>query len=206
MDKEVNADVKINSSDLFTFMVYQNYHSRNGILAIIFGVLCAFMAYYTYGTVKQSYTVIYIIFAVVMLLYEPYSLYEKSKKHLKSNELNEKTWHYKLNKEGFIVSIDMSDLNDIKKHNKDINSIKKDDSEKSIEKTLDTEKNIENSDRNSVFIDWKDVFKVVRTNKALYIYTSRVNAHIIPFRYIGSEWETLSKILYRNVAQYKLKL
>ena len=67
------------------------------------------------------------------------------------------------------------------------------------------DKNSHNS-ANSVFLDWKMVFKIVKTKKALYIYTSRINAHIIPMKYLESEWESVSKILYRNVEQFRLKL
>lgn len=186
--EEVNVDVKVDYKDIFSFLIYQNYHSKNGIIAIVLGIFALFSAIYTFGNVKQSYTMLFSIVAFVMLIYEPYALYIKAKNHMKKNAINNKVWHYSIQKKGLLIAIDEKDLKEIE------------------EKEMKEEDKNSQDSANSVFLDWKMVFKIVKTKKALYIYTSRINAHIIPMKYLESEWESVSKILYRNVEQFRLKL
>ena len=53
---------------------------------------------------------------------------------------------------------------------------------------------------------WKQVYKVVHTRKALYIFSGKTNAYIIPNHYTEDNWNALSKIIVRNVEEFKRKL
>jgi hypothetical protein len=60
--------------------------------------------------------------------------------------------------------------------------------------------------QNSVLLPWKQVYKVVHTKKALYIFSNNVNAYIIPNRYTEDNWNALEKIIVRNVDDFRRKL
>ena len=63
--EQVNLDVTIDDKDMFDFNLYHTYHSKNGWLAIIFGVAAVVAAFVTYGRVTRAYTTIYVMIGFV---------------------------------------------------------------------------------------------------------------------------------------------
>lgn len=169
--EQVNLDVTITDKDMFDFNLYHTYHSKNGWLAIIFGVAAVVAAVATYGTVKQAYTTIYVVIGIVMLIYEPYAVWSNSKRQMRVNEVLRNPLHYAIDASGVRVTTDVE-----------------------VE-----------GDRTAT-LQWKQVYKVVHTRKALYIFSGKTNAYIIPNHYTEDNWNALSKIIVRNVEDYKRKL
>jgi hypothetical protein len=170
--EQVNLDVTIDDKDMFDFNLYHTYHSKNGWLAIIFGVAAVVAAFVTYGRVTRAYTTIYVMIGFVMLIYEPFAVYSNSKRQMKLSEVLQNVLHYAINSEGVMVTTD-----------------------------------VEMEDgQNSVLLPWKQVYKVVHTKKALYIFSNNVNAYIIPNRYTEDNWNALEKIIVRNVDDFRRKL
>jgi hypothetical protein len=156
---------------MFDFNLYHTYHSKNGWLAIIFGIAAFVAAIMTYGTVTRAYTTIYVVIAVVMLIYEPYAVWSNSKRQMRLSEVLQNPLHYTIDKDGVRVTTD-----------------------------------IEVEGDKTAVLPWKNVFKVVHTKKALYIFSGKTNAYIIPNNYTEDIWNTLSKIIVRNVDDFRRKL
>lgn len=72
--------------------------------------------------------------------------------------------------------------------------------------TISTDIDLGEGDNKSNTIEWKRIFKAVKTKKALYIYTGLKNASVIPDRALDGVWDDLKKIIIRNVPDHRYKL
>lgn len=159
-------DVTITSKDMYRFNMYHAYHGFQGIFATVIGILVLVVAGATFGKVETMYTVMYIIFGVVFLVYVPASLYMRSKQQILSSEVLRQALHYKFDEEGVHVS--------------------------QKEQTAD--------------LLWNQIYKVVATKSNLLVYSSRVNAYVIPRSVMGTEYETVTQLARKNLEKYRLKL
>lgn len=75
-------EVKVNltDKDLYSFLMYHNYHGAQGKLGILVAALAFVAAVVTFGRVEMMYTILYVVCGVVFLVYTPLSLKLKSKK------------------------------------------------------------------------------------------------------------------------------
>ncbi len=53
---------------------------------------------------------------------------------------------------------------------------------------------------------WNQIYKIVSTKSNLLIYSSRVNAYVIPRDVIGAEYETVASLAKDYLEKYRLKL
>lgn len=53
---------------------------------------------------------------------------------------------------------------------------------------------------------WNQIYKVVSTKSNLLIYSSRVNAYVIPRNAISKEYETVAQLAAKHLEKYRLKL
>lgn len=53
---------------------------------------------------------------------------------------------------------------------------------------------------------WNQIYKVVSTKSNLLIYSSRVNAYVIPRKAISDEYETVAQLAGNHLEKYRLKL
>lgn len=53
---------------------------------------------------------------------------------------------------------------------------------------------------------WNQIYKVVSTKSNLLIYSSRVNAYVIPKSAIGKEYEKITQLAVNHLEKYRLKL
>lgn len=93
----VELDVKIESGDLYDYMLRHSYYSPAGILGSTFGAVLILFALMT----KQW---VFIVLGLIMLLYLPWTLFIKSKKQILSNPSFQKPLHYVLDQEGIAIS------------------------------------------------------------------------------------------------------
>ncbi|MCH5250414.1 MAG: YcxB family protein [Lachnospiraceae bacterium] len=96
---EVEFDVQMNSSVLYDYMLHHTFSSFAGILGSVVGALFLVVAY-------MDRQVIFLIAGVVILAYQPWSLFLKSKQQMLNNPAFKKPLHYKLTEEGIEVSQD----------------------------------------------------------------------------------------------------
>ena len=64
-------DIKLKSQDMYRFNMYQTYTGFHGWFSIIVSIIIFFVAGLTYGGLDITYTVLYIAFGIIFLLYMP---------------------------------------------------------------------------------------------------------------------------------------
>lgn len=159
-------EVTITDKDMYRFNLYHAYHGFQGIFATLIGVLVLIMAAATFGKAEPMYTVLYIVFGIVFLIYVPANLYLRSKRQIASSDVLKQALHYRVDDDGVHVS--------------------------QGEQTAD--------------LEWKQIYKMVSTKSHLLIYSSRVNAYVIPREAIGEQYETVVGLAVNHLEGYRLKL
>ena len=97
-------DIKVKTMDMFHFNMYQAYTTMEGWLAIIMAVIAFVVAKVTYGRVETPYTVVYVVFGIILLFYVPVALLIRAKCTIASNLVLQDTLHYLVDDNGFTVS------------------------------------------------------------------------------------------------------
>ena len=85
----LELDVKIESKDLYDYMLRHSYNSPSGILGSCFGALLVVLAVLTGQWM-------YLVFGIIMLAYLPWTLFLRSKKQALTNAGFQKPLHYVL--------------------------------------------------------------------------------------------------------------
>lgn len=93
---ELEFDVKIDAGALYDYMLRHTYSGAAGILGSAVGAM-GIVAFFMNGYP------LYLIFGVVILAYQPVSLYMRAKKQALNPVFKEKL-HYKMTEEGVTVS------------------------------------------------------------------------------------------------------
>lgn len=96
-DVMMEFDIKIESGDLYDYMLRHSYYSPAGILGSCFGALFIVLAVMT----EQW---IYILLGGILLIYLPCNLFLKSKLQVGNNPSFKKPLHYKLDDQGIMIS------------------------------------------------------------------------------------------------------
>ena len=97
-------DIKLKSQDMYRFNMYQTYTGFHGWFSIIVSIIIFIVAGLTYGGLDITYTVLYIAFGIIFLLYMPVTLWLRSKSALAASEVLRGTLHYLVDENGFTVS------------------------------------------------------------------------------------------------------
>lgn len=159
-------EVTITDKDMYRFNLYHAYHGFQGIFATLIGVWVLIMAVATFGKVAPMYTVLYIVFGIVFLVYVPANLYLRSKRQIASSDVLKQALRYKVDDVGVHVS--------------------------QGDQTAD--------------LEWKQIYKMVSTKSHLLIYSSRVNAYVIPREAIREQYETVVGLAVNHLEGYRLKM
>ncbi|MCI9527266.1 MAG: YcxB family protein [Lachnospiraceae bacterium] len=159
-------EVTITDKDMFRFNIYHAYHGFQGIIATLVGIWVLVMAGLTLGKVNIMYTVLYIVFGILFLVYVPGNLYLRSKKQLSSSDVLKNALRYRIDDAGVHVS--------------------------QGEQTAD--------------LEWKQIYKMVSTKSQILIYSSRVNAYIIPKEAIGEQYQAILGLAISHLEGYRLKM
>ncbi len=155
----LELDVKIESGDLYDYMMAHTYNSPAGIVGSCFGGLLVVIA-------LMNHKWIFLIAGVVVLLYLPWTLFLKSKQQALNNPAFKNTLHYVLDEQGITVS-----------QGEEIQSQA-----------------------------WENMFKATSTGKSIIIYTSPVNATILPRRALGENLSQCIEIISTHMPPKKVKI
>jgi hypothetical protein len=98
--EEIKVEVKINVGDMYNFFMYHTYSKASGILSVFFGVAMFGLLAYTYGTVTQGQSAIYMLFGIFFLVFNPVSFWARAKKQVKLSPIFQEPIIYIFNKEG----------------------------------------------------------------------------------------------------------
>lgn len=100
----IEFDITLTSKDMYRFNMYQTYSGFHGWFSVIVAICAFIVAGVTYGKVELTYTIIYIVFGIVFLLYLPVTLYVRSGHSLAASRILGKPLHYAVDGEGIGVS------------------------------------------------------------------------------------------------------
>lgn len=159
-------EVTITEKDMYRFNMYHAYHSFQGIFATVIGLLVFAVAIATRGRVPGMYTVLYMVFGLVFLVYLPGSLYLRSKQQIHTSEVLKNALSYQVDEEGIHVS----------------------------------------QEAQTATLAWNQIYKIVSTKHNLLIYSSRVNAYVIPRTVIKEEYQTVAALAAEHLESFRLKL
>ncbi len=155
----LELDVKIESGDLYDYMMAHSYNSASGILGSCFGALMIVVA-----VLKSQW--IFLIAGVVVLLYLPWTLLLKSKQQILNNPAFKDALHYVLDENGITVS----------------------------------------QGEESQSQAWEQMYKATSTGRSIIIYTSAVNATILPRRALGENTSKCIEIISTHMPPNKVKI
>lgn len=100
----IKFDITLTSKDMYRFNMYQTYSGFHGWFSVVISIVAFVLAVRSYGKVEPMYTVLYIAFGILFLVYIPISLYLRSKHSLAASKVLSSTLHYAVGEEGFVVS------------------------------------------------------------------------------------------------------
>ena len=100
----IEFDATLSAKDMYRFNMYQTYSGFHGWFSILFSILIFVVAGTTYGKVEMSYTLLYVVFGVIFLVYQTVRLLLSSMHSLAASEVLRKPLHYAVGEEGFTVS------------------------------------------------------------------------------------------------------
>lgn len=155
----LELDVKIESGDLYDYMMAHTYNSASGIIGSCFGALMVII-----GLMSKQW--IFLIAGIVLLLYLPWTLFLKSKQQEHNNPAFKNTLHYVLDDTGLTVS----------------------------------------QGETSQSQAWENMHKATSTNRSIIVYTSPVNATIIPRKALGQDVSKCIEIISTHMPPNKVKI
>lgn len=100
----VEFDITLTSKDMYRFNMYQVYSGFQGWFSVLVSLFAFAAAGKTYGEVEMTYTILYIVFGIVFLVYMPVNLFLRSRSRLAASEVLSKSLHYVVGENGFTVS------------------------------------------------------------------------------------------------------
>lgn len=97
---EVKFDVKMTQKIMYNFLMSHTYKSAAGIAGVLFGVGAFVIMAVTWGDVPEWQSMVYLLFGIWFLLYQPVSLYTRAAKQVKLNPTFKKPITYIISDEG----------------------------------------------------------------------------------------------------------
>ena len=87
-------DMKINTMAMYRFLMNHTYRGMNGLFSILAGI--GLIAYYVLSgkDTGSSNSWIFLVFGVLFLVYQPWTLYSKALKQTKLNPVFKHPLHY----------------------------------------------------------------------------------------------------------------
>lgn len=189
---------------MYRFHIYHAYHSSQGWISIFFGVVGIVAGILTFGKVDTFYSVAYIVLGVLFLLYLPLIFRLKAKTTLAASPVLCHPLHYTLSERGVTVRTDYLPAESAES----ANATDADKAETTEEETTDDNANPADSPEatnpSEATMSWDMVYKAVTTKQSLLIFSSRVNAYIIPKRFVAGQEEAVGKMLGDNLESHRL--
>lgn len=162
----VEFDIKITDKDMYRFNMYHAYTGFQGIFATAIGIAVLVVSAVTFGKVEITYSLLYLLFGLIFLVYVPISLKMRSKRQILVSPVLKGTLHYRVDEGGIHVSVG--------------------------EETAD--------------LEWEMVYKIVSTKSNLLIYSSRVNAYVIPRNQISGQYANIRELAGKKLEPYRMRM
>ena len=101
---KIEFDVKLETKDLYLFNMGQAYKGLQGIISIVIPAMIFVYTVYNRDNVSIGTSILNIGIGILLLVYVPISLYLRSSKIVKSDEVLSKPLHYAVSEEGIRVT------------------------------------------------------------------------------------------------------
>ena len=101
---KVTFDVKLSASDVFRFNINQAYRGMQGIISVLLPAVIIGAVIKNFREFGVGNALLYLGIALFLLVYVPGSLWLRSKKVLKTNEVLANTLHFEFEEEAICVS------------------------------------------------------------------------------------------------------
>ena len=100
MNAEFN--IQMTTGAMYKFLMYHTYHKFSGFLSIILGLVL--IGYYISpsGHAAQN-SLVYLVFGILFLVYEPWTLYTKAAQQTKLNPVFKEPLNYQVTEEGIKI-------------------------------------------------------------------------------------------------------
>lgn len=102
--EKIELDVKMTFEDMYRFNLYHVYHNSQGILSIVLAVMLVLISVLSWGDTNLTYNVLYLLAAVLIVLYVPVNLRSRVKKQMKNTEVYQQPIHYTFDEGGITTS------------------------------------------------------------------------------------------------------
>lgn len=102
---KVKFEIKVTTNDMYRFMMYHAYHGFSGIFSIAAGA--GLILYYILNRTGNVANVwMYLVFGILFLIYQPWTLYTRAAKQVQLSPVFKKPLGYFLSEEGITVTQD----------------------------------------------------------------------------------------------------
>ncbi len=175
--EEKKLDISIDADDMYRFQMYHIYHSGQGILSIVLGILSIVVAIAAPIMAPDRIQTLDIVFyagvGIVFLAYYPVALKKKAPQLIKNSPTLSHPLHYTFDEKGITVLADEeADLP-------------------------------EGEDK--AFLPWESIYKAVSTKEQLLIYSNKINAYILPLAQIEG-YDEIKKLIVSKVPSHRVSL
>ena len=102
--EKIEIDVKMTFEDMYRFNLYHVYHNSQGILSIVLAVMLVLISVLSWGDTNVAYNVLYLMAAVLIVVYVPVNLHGKVKKQMKNTQVYQEPIHYAFDENGITTS------------------------------------------------------------------------------------------------------
>lgn len=175
-------DIKMTVSGMYRFLMYHAYHSFAGIFSIVAGL--ALIGFYIWnGGGFEARNLWNLVFGVLFLLFEPWTLHSRAVQQVKLNVVYKHPLHYTLSEEGIEV-----------RQAKQQGGM---DAEQYVESLLGPGPTV---------AAWDSVVLVRETSKSILVYTGKKNACIWIKDQLGAQETEVREILKKYVSAERMKL
>lgn len=167
----IEFDVNPTQRDYFLFNMRHTYTSFHGIISIIIGIAVIVIAIITRERLGMQYFLMYLVLAVLFLLYYPVHYWLGGKRLAAMMALNGGL-HLSAQDDGIHVSMNAAD----------------------------------GSGMQTEVMTWEMFYLALATKEYIYLYSSRVNAYIVPKTALGDELDAFVKLLNEKLPEHRRKL
>lgn len=102
-DNTIQVSIRVETTDMFFFMLKHTYRSISGICGVLFSVIAFGVLLWTYGTVNISYTILLAVCSALFTIINPLMLFTKSAKQVVLNPAMKTPIVYTFGKTGFTM-------------------------------------------------------------------------------------------------------
>lgn len=99
----LELEVSLNAKQYYHFNLYHCYHSLNGFVSIFLGLLCIVYGFLFHEQLDTAKSVAFILLGIVVLIFNPVSLFLSTKRRFLANPVMKKPVTYRFSKTGILL-------------------------------------------------------------------------------------------------------